>query len=311
MMNDQSHSKPVLWYIKKSEKITGPFPVKLIGSYLILGRIDTDTLVSMDKSKWIPIARLPSLIPDEVKQSHLAGRKAGLHQAKLREDERRGDIRREAHQRQTDDGISDGRRQPGERRKNKEEVSSSYLKLKSDFSAQRVKTKRLTLYGVVSLVIVVSVLMISFLLLDPVIRVADTDCSVKPAAGIDWQSCNKISIDLVSMNLEKSNLQSTRLTGALLVKTNFSAANLSYAGLENANLSQANLNRTLLVGANLNNANLSNADLSGADLSYADLTNAMLSNVLVQGTRFDHAIWTDGERCARQSVDRCIPEVKK
>lgn len=311
-MSDQSEQKPSLWYIKKTGKVTGPFPVKLIGSYLILGRIELETLVSTDKDKWIAIGRLPSLIPDEVKRSNTAEGKATLHQSKLREDERRGDHRRD-HNRREDpnkegkERAESERREAADRRQNNEEVSKSYLHIKEDLSAKRAKAKRRIVVGSAVLMVVVTVLMLSFFFVEPIELIKKTDCTVKAGPEIDWSGCNKNRLNLVSKNLKNSNLHSIHLNSASLTKVNFSAANLSYAGLENSNLSSANLSNSLLVGANLNNANLNGADLSFSDLSYADLSNATVSNVKVQNTRFDNAIWIDGTVCARQSIDRCIP----
>lgn len=309
-MNDPLHNKPDLWFIKNKGKITGPFPVKLIGSYLILGRIDLDTPVSLDQKKWIPISRLPSLIPEEVKYSHTVEGRAGLEQSKSREDERRSDTRREQANRRDKERADSDRREAADRRQNNEKVSKSYMKLRADFSANRVKVKKIRLVSLLVLFLVVFSLMVSFLFLEPLETTQSVDCSSKAGPNVDWHSCNKNSIDLVSKNLQKSYLHSIHLNGALLIKTNFTEANLSYANLENANLSNAILKNAVLVGANLNNANLSYADLSGVDLSYADLRNAVLSNTQVLNTKLDNAIWIDGRRCARQSTDKCVFEKK-
>jgi len=310
-MSEPLDKKPDHWFIKNQGKVTGPFPVKLIGSYLILGRIDLDTLVSIDKAKWIPIGRLPSLIPAEFKNVSSVEGKVDLHRAKLREDERRGDSRRDGPNRRNSERVEDDRRRANDRRQNDEEVSTSYLKLKADFSARRNLAKHRKVIGAVAVLVLVASLAGGFFLIDPVITIQKTDCTVKAGAGIDWQSCNKNNIDLVSKNLTGSNMHSIRLNGALLVKTQLSEVNLSYASLESANLSQANLSKALLVGANLNNTNLTKANLVAADLSYADLSNAVLLNVQVLNTRFDHAIWTDGRRCARGSIDQCIFDTNK
>jgi len=305
-MSEALDKKPDRWFIKKQGKVTGPFPVKLIGSYLILGRIDLDTLVSIDKTKWIPIGRLPSLIPAEFKNKATAEGKVDLQRAKLREDERRGESRRDGPNRRNSERSDADRRQPDDRRQNNEEVSASHIKLIADFAARRNIARHTKIIGAVVVLILVIGLAGSFFLIDPVTSIQKTDCTVKPAAGIDWRSCNKNNIDLVAKNLSKSNLHSVRLNGALLVKAQLSEANLSYASLEAANLSQANLSKALLVGANLNNTNLTNANLVGADFSYADLSNAVLLNVTTLNTKFDHVIWIDGRRCARGSIDQCI-----
>jgi len=310
MMNDQLKKSTTHWYIKKGGKVTGPFPVKLIGSYLVLGRIDLDTMVSTDEEKWIPIGRLPSLIPDEVKNASTVEGKATLDQSRNREDERRGESRRSGQNRRSGDREEAGRRQSDDRRKNDEEVSKSYLRLKSDYSNIQKRNKKRALFGLGGLVIIVLALLVSFFLVEPVMKSEKTDCDAKAKPGVDWRSCNKNSINLVEKNLSNSNLHSSHFNGALLVGTNFTGSTLSYANFENANLSNAVLKSVKLIGANLNNANLTNIDLSAADLSYADLRNATIANVKVLNTRFDYAIWTDGKRCARHSIDRCVPESK-
>ncbi|MDH5517543.1 MAG: pentapeptide repeat-containing protein [Gammaproteobacteria bacterium] len=309
-MNSASVKKPQHWYINQQGKITGPFPAKLIGSYLILNRIDVDTLVSTDKQNWIPIERLPSLIPDEVKYAHTVEGRDELLKARLREDERQGDNRRNEEGRRDKERFSDERRDIAGRRQHNEEVSRAYLKLKADYSAESRKVKSRRVLGIIGIFVVVSVLLIGFVLTDPVQPTQKTDCAVAAAVNIDWQFCNKTAVDLVSMNLSGSNLHSTVLNDAVLVKSDLSAVDLSYASLQNANLSYARLRNAKLTGANLNNANLSNSDLSAADLSYADLRGAHISNVQVANTRFDNALWIDGRRCTRPSIDRCEFEVK-
>lgn len=304
--DNHSTSQTDHWFIKKQGKVTGPFPVKLIGSYLILGRIDLDTLVSPDEHKWIPIGRLPSLIPDEVKHASTSEGKASLHKAKLREDERRGESRRDNGSNRRASERNDDRREKGDRRQNEEEISSAYLKLKSDFSQRSIVAKRRVLYGLVVVFAAVVALVAGFIFTEPATKIIKTDCSVVAGPGIDWQSCNKNSAELVAKNLSKAHLHSTKFNSALLVRANLTGANLSYAGFENANLSEADLSSAVMKGASLNNANLTGAKLIEADLSYADLSQAILLNVQVLNTRFDHAIWSDGRRCAAGSVDQCI-----
>lgn len=305
-MSEASHKKADHWYINKQGKVTGPFPVKLIGSYLILGRIDLDTQVSLDQKKWIPIGRLPSLIPDEIKNANTPEGRVRLHQAKLREDQRAGDSRREGAERRQGVRHDDDRRNPADRRVNEEVISAAHVKLKADLMARKARSKKIIATGLV-VVIAVSIAIIAGLFMtEPGMVVDKTDCFAPAKNGVDWESCNKNNADLVSAQLANSNLHSIKLNGALLVNANLSAAELSYASLENANLSEANLQKTVLKGANLNNANLTGASLVEADLSYADLNSAIILNAKVLNTRFDHAIWTDGRRCAKGSVDQCV-----
>lgn len=306
-MTDHPEKNSNLWYIKKAGKVTGPFPVKLIGSYLVLGRIDLDTVVSTDQDKWIPVGRLPSLIPDELKAANTVDGKASLRQAKLREDERRGELRREAPNKEGKERAEHERREAVDRRKNSEKVSKSYLHLKADLAAKKIKAKKRTILGIVFITIAVTVMIVSFFFVEPNEVLQKTDCSIKAGPNIDWSGCRKDNINLRSKNLQKSNLHSIRMQSAILIRTKLIDVNLSYSNLEKSNLSYANLTNSLLVGANLNKANLSNVVLVGANLSYADLTGANISSVQVLNTRFDNAIWVDGSQCARQSIDRCIP----
>lgn len=76
------------WYIKQGERVQGPFPNKLIGSYLILGRITQDTLVSQDNHNWAPAKNFPAIVPEVVKEAGTVQGDRALMLARIREDER-------------------------------------------------------------------------------------------------------------------------------------------------------------------------------------------------------------------------------
>lgn len=306
VMNESSSKKPDIWFIKKQGKITGPFPVKLIGSYLILGRIDLDTLVSVDKTQWIPVGRLPSLIPAELKPQ--AGGDE-LQRARLREDERRGDSRRGDQQsRRTSERNEEERRENNDRRHNEEEVSLAYQNMRKDFSASRQQEKKMARYGTIFVFLIALAVLASFFLIEPAQEIKTADCNTLLGAGIDWRSCNKNNADLVAADLTDAKLNSILFQRAVLVKARLIRADLSYANLESANLQKANLQSARLVGANLNNASLLGADLRQADLSYADLTHAILTSANLEAAIFDHAIWVDGQHCGKGSVGGCVPK---
>ena len=97
--------------------------------------------------------------------------------------------------------------------------------------------------------------------------------------------CNLHNADLSNAQLSGAQLSNAILNSAKLSNANLSRANLSEAFLTNADLSGANLTDAYLVNANLSNANLSNANLAGANLS--------------------GVIWTDKNKCEKNSYGEC------
>ena len=96
-------------------------------------------------------------------------------------------------------------------------------------------------------------------------------------------------------DLGKANLAGAKLSGADLSGSNLSGAILSGADLSKADLSSAYMREANLSGANLTDAYLNDANMTGANLANADLTDANLSG----------AIWTDGKKCLKGSVEKC------
>ena len=77
------------WYIRVKSKVHGPFPNQLIGSYLILGRINLNTEVSQDEENWSPVNNYKALVPEVVLNAHTPEGAKALMLARVREDERR------------------------------------------------------------------------------------------------------------------------------------------------------------------------------------------------------------------------------
>ena len=102
--------------------------------------------------------------------------------------------------------------------------------------------------------------------------------------------------DLQYHDLRHRNLRNADLHGA----------NLSYADLRNADLYGADLSGANLCCARVKGANFTAADLSRANLSYVDLRGMALIEVTLTQTLFEHAIWTNGKRCGKGSVGKCL-----
>jgi len=73
----------------------------------------------------------------------------------------------------------------------------------------------------------------------------------------------------------------------------------------NCDLSGADLQKADLRNANLKSADLTGANLSGANLHRADLTGANLSNTDLSGATLRGVIWTNGRKCAAESIGAC------
>jgi len=137
-------------------------------------------------------------------------------------------------------------------------------------------------------------------------EIPQTDCSAEPAAGVNWNSCNKR--ELVAENINMDNLSATNVTleAAKLSGSSLQGANLIYANLDKADLGYADLTSVNLKGASLRGADLSNAVLNEADLRYADLSEARLGGAQLNSARLEGAIWNNGKPCKPGSTGKCI-----
>ncbi len=278
------------WYIKTETKIQGPFPNKLIGSYLILGRIQLDALVSQDQKNWVPVSDYSALVPEVVKE---AGSKEGdraLMLARIREDER--------------SSISNGN-PVDERREDEEQLMQLHRQIRDDvLKGHQSKPQKRLIYIGLSGVLLFS--LIGFYISQSSDDIKLADCNVRAVSGINWSGCNKQGENLRNRNLQQVNFRGARLQGADLSGTQLQAADLAYADLSRSILISAQLQGTNLKGANLRQANLQNADLSGADLSYAELVSSQLQGANLKQAIFDHAIWVNGQQCLAGSVGACL-----
>ncbi len=95
------------WYVRQGEQALGPYPEEQIGRYLILGRIDLDTMVSHDKLNWFELKTIPELVPAVVSEAGTPEGDRALMLARIREDERSSRSESEA-------GFGDRRGEEGE-----------------------------------------------------------------------------------------------------------------------------------------------------------------------------------------------------
>jgi len=291
-------SKAGRWYIKQGDSVQGPFPNKLIGSYLVLGRITQETLVSQDKIHWSPAKTFPAIVPEVVKESGTPQGDRALMLARIREDER-------SSQSEEDDELHD------DRRVDEEEVMQLHRQIRDDvLQRYSERPKKLRVYF--SVLILVAIVVAGIYLTtknNNDARLADCSASAKP--GINWSGCNKQGEVLRSRNLTEVNFRSAKLDSIDLSNSILIQADLAYASLSKANLTASQLQQSNMKGANLRQANLQQANLSRANLSYAELVGAQLQGADLSKAIFDHAIWVNGEQCMVGSVGACLLPASK
>lgn len=280
------------WYIKHGERIQGPFPNKLIGRFLILGRITQDVLVSQDKVHWSPVKSYPAMVPEVVKEAGTAEGNRALMLAKIREDERSSENMEE-------DAYDN-------RREDEEQMVRLHRQMRDDvlkrYNARPQKT--IVYYGVA--VFLLMTLVGFFIVKYSREEVRLADCSSVAMPGINWSGCNKQGENLRSRNLRQVNFRSAKLELADLSASNLQGADLAYANLSQSVLVSAQLQNSNLKGANLRQANLRGANLTGANLAYAELVGSQLEGAVLKQAIFDHSIWVNGETCLVGSVGACL-----
>ena len=279
------------WYVKKGDKVLGPFPNQLIGSYLILGRMSLDTEVSRDQDHWAPVSDYKALVPEVVLNAHTKSGAKALKLARIREDER----------------TSAGAEAAGiERRVDEDKVVKLHRQLRDDILNRYKAQPQLNTQKIAIGLVIIVVVIIAYVFNQPVNQQPVVDCSAMPAPGVNWSSCNKQGQNLAGQDLSGAIFQATRFNGVDLTRSRLTGADFSYANLSQAELPQSKLDRTRFTGANLRKANLQSADLRGADFSYAELEGARLDGALLDGAKFDHALWIGGEQCLPGSTGACL-----
>lgn len=280
------------WYVKQGERIQGPFPNKLIGRFLILGRVTQDVLVSQDQVHWAPVKNYPAMVPEVVKEAHTPEGKRALMLARIREDERSSETNEENDY--------------DDRREDEEQIVRIHRQMRDDVFKRynNQPKKRFVYYSITGLLVLT--LIGFFFVSQTTDEVRLADCNAAASPGINWSGCNKQGEVLRSRNLQQVNFRSAKLENADLSAAMLQGADLSYANLSQAILLSAQLQNSNLKGANLRKANLQGANLSGANLSYAELVGSQLQGANLKNAVFDYTTWVNGETCLVGSVGACL-----
>jgi len=287
-----------IWYIRKKDKVTGPFPAGQISQLLVVGRLSLDDEVSHDKDEWFTIHDVPGLIPEVLSEADDASHAERLAAARRWADERREERREENPK--TPSRQSNGRRhgeslQDIEYRQHRESIYKNF----------RERPKMAVAKLLVFVAIVIGLVWGSFNY-SPLNIVDIPDCTAQARKGVNWRNCNMLSLVAIRTDISESNLHSAILRNANLFASNFSKSRMDYVDLSGSNLSFAVFNHTNLKGANFKRADLKKTSFTGANLTYADFSNASLSQTNFKDADLSHAIWVEGQKCKQGSIGRCI-----
>jgi hypothetical protein len=296
-----------LWYVRRGERVSGPFPEKWLRRDLALGRLRPEDEISPDRVSWIPLRErtdwlrepLPEAPADlpEWQEERLRARRRWLDERRL-PDRRQGEARASGEEK---------RRRPD--RRLPESAETLLLRQRHAEWERTLAARRERYLGVVAVLLV----LLGFTLwaasrgrvVNPVVvhlPSAQANCRAPASPQVNWQGCDKSGAWLRGVDLESANLAGARFNSA-----NLSLARLAYANLAGADLSYANLEGATLQAANLAGADLTYASLRQADLRLADLRGAKLAATELTGARLSGALWTDGHTCAPGSVGECGP----
>ncbi len=136
-----------------------------------------------------------------------------------------------------------------------------------------------------------------------------TRCQLTPADWCQWGDLRHRNLDgkdLSDSNYESVDLRGATLRGATLERLNLHLANVAGADFSKTNLAHATFYAAKAAGANFSGAQLKGANFTRADLSGADFRGAQIgSDTWFVSARLGGAIWTDGRKCAPQSVGQC------
>jgi hypothetical protein len=278
-----------LWYVRRGDKVNGPFPTQVVANNTLLGRFLPGDEVSLDQFEWKPLVSVAELLPPELLELH-----------NETDPERRQwlEERLKAARRWADQRMHDERRHAGEvaglrgEVRRQADMDSEILALPHHHAAlsQESGLRRYlgVAVGIGALLLLVALGLIYYQPVNPVkvgVVPVQPQCGRAAAPAVNWGGCDK--------------------QGEILRGVDLTRGNLDYANFSRADLSGSRLAHVSLVGANLNAADLNHADLSNADLSNADLSAANLTLVKLTGAVLDHAIWTDGRVCAVASLGQC------
>ena len=207
----------VLWYVRRKEKVMGPFPSGTLRRFVLIGRIRIDDLVSTDKDSWQKVANVPEVVPREVRKAIAEGKFDQVTPAKLREDERTGRERRSDKSNQKFDS-----RRKGERRENEEETVKRHRKMREETQRLREMRKKPVVAAVVVSALALSGIGMGFYLGAPD-PIPTPECEAPPVPGVNWRNCRLDSVTHESANLKGANLSSASLRDSAFTGSQFNS----------------------------------------------------------------------------------------
>lgn len=290
-----------IWYTRKRGEVKGPFPTGMVRRFVLLGRLDEQSEVSPDGENWYRLGNVERLIPDEVKHLDTPEGYERWLRARLREDEREHDRRRDSEQASRERRGGSDRRSPEPERL----VARRHARerQKRELAPQRKMLVPWSALGVVLVALLLAGVYAG--MSSPDARAPVRTCGAAPMPDVDWANCSLEGVQLEGAALNGARIDNADLHGAALRGADLRRSNLAYSNLGTADLRYADLSEAILLGTGLRSADLSNAVLRSADLSYADLRGARIVGAELQGARLDKAIWVDGRVCASGSLGRC------
>ena len=276
-----------LWYVRRGEKIHGPYTWTTVACKVGLGRIHAADLLSQDQDTWRALSELMSRLPAH---HGLAGSARDDRRLERRAERATvvGEQRVAPDRRASEDRVVVARRARSER---------VWAGLRPTAALARLPLLAVGLALSVSFALAWHYSM-------PGASVAP-DCNAPAAPKVNWDFCAKPNQQLVSAALAGISARNARLAGGNLSSANLRGADLAYADLSAVDFSLADARHARMVGASLRKAVLNHARLTGADLSFSDLTGASLAGAELSATRLGNAIWIDGRVCARDSIGEC------
>lgn len=298
---------PSLWYIRSATGVQGPFPSGQIAQYVELGRLGPEDRISLDGAHWVTVAGSGQFTEAlETRARAVATQGVAADTAEDWARERALARLRWADERRTAEPVA------GDRPDARSGESVVLLSLRQDHALTQSRTQQAVqrhpayryagLAGLVLAGIAIALWYGQSRQPEPVAAplLAAPDCTVPPAAYVNWQGCDKRWATLRGRDLKGARLGGGRLDAADLSQTD-----LSYADLRRASLRGSSLRGARLIGADLSGADLTGADFSGAVLDYASLSGAQVSGVRWADARLGKTIWVDGRSCAPGSMGQC------
>ncbi len=285
------------WYVRRNGQVKGPFLTAQITRNILLGRVRSEDEISVDNENWQVVARHRELYPDVMDADVIDEKKLQL--AKMQADERVVEQRRRKNK------MARERRRAKDRRAEESNEMLLHRQHRNEMNAAYEKKMRRPKIPMTSVLIMVITFVGFVYILQPGKTEKEADCSLPPAKGVNWSNCSFIKLDAENQVIESAIMTDATLNQSNLMGAKLAHSNMAYAEITESDLSYADLEDVRLIGANLKKTDLRYANLAHADLSYSDLTQALLAGANINNTKFDHAIWIDGQTCSPGSIGSC------